>query len=105
MIWLRIAGSPPRQFYATADALPHLVAGEARHELLRSVGTIRSDVEGESPNVSVELRNESGQCTALFALPPIGAVAELLSEDGPVFVGVLHDISLDATSCTLGIEA
>ncbi len=104
MIWLRIAGTPPRQFYANADALPHLAAGEARHELLESVGNLRAGVEGETPNMTVTLRNRNGECARLFALPPITAAAEIRDEAGVIFAGVVASIAL-GTDCRVEIQA
>jgi hypothetical protein len=105
VIWLRILGRPARQFYRDARALPHLAIGEARHELLTSLGTLRSGVDGEAPGVTVTLRNDGGQCARLFALPPIAAPAELRDATGVVFAGTVRTIDLSGGECRIGIEA
>lgn len=105
MIWLRILGRPTRNFYADARALPHLPIGEARHELLVSAGTLRSSVDGETPNVTIALRNDSGQCSRLFASPPLAAIAELRDETGIVATGTVQSVALDGGECRVGLEA
>lgn len=105
MIWLRIAGAPARQFYANADALPHLEAGVARHELLASVGTLRSGIEGETPNITITLRNQDARCARLFALPPIGQQADLIDETGTRFSGVVKHVKLAGGACEIEVQA
>jgi hypothetical protein len=89
--YVLIAGAPSRQFYERAAA--SMDPALPRHKLLVSVSAIRSaaseDGNPENPNCTIVLRNDHGQATALFALPPIGArVTEYL--DGAVlFSGVL----------------
>lgn len=105
MIWLRILGHPVRNLYRDARALPSLPADEARHELLESVGTLRSGVEGETPNVTITLRNDSAQCARLLAVPPLAVAAELRDEAGVVFAGTVQSIALDGSECRVGIQA
>lgn len=105
MISLRILGRPVRNFYRDARTLPHLPVDEARHELLASVGTLRSGVEGETPNITVALRNDSAQCARLFAAPPLAAAAELWDEAGMVFAGTVQSVTLDGGECRVGIQA
>lgn len=102
--WLRIAGTPPRQFHRDALALPHLVAGEARHQLLESVGTLLAGVNGETPNLTVTLRNRNGECARLFARPPIHAAAQVLGPDGVLFEGLVARIAL-GTECQIEVQA
>lgn len=101
---LRILGKPTRQIYRDARDFDALAAGEARHELLLSVGTLRSSVDGETPNITAVLRNDSAQCARLFARPPIGATAELRNQGGIVFSGTIRSVAL-GKDCELGIEA
>lgn len=102
--WLRIAGTPARQFYGDASALPHLAAGEARHALLEGVGTLRASVEGETPNLTVTLRNRNGECARLFAQPPINAAVQLLGPDGVLFEGVVARIVMD-DGCQVEVQS
>ena len=104
MIWLRIAGRPARQFYATAEAVPYL-ATEARHALLKEAGQIRSGVDGETPNITVTLANEYGECVDLFRIPPLGAAAELIHHsDGVLFAGIVQSVDL-SDDCSVAIQA
>lgn len=105
MIWLRIVGRPARNLYRDARTLPHLPIGEARHELLGGLGTLRAGVEGEAPNVTVTLRNDNGQCSRLFAVPPLAASAELRDESGVLFAGVVRSVDLASDAFRLAIEA
>lgn len=104
MKWLRIYGNPVRQFYSNADALPFLQAGQARHELLLEAGTVRSNFEGETSNVTVTLRNSVGQCSRLFARPPLTAAAELYDGATLIFAGSVQLVDLDST-CRVTVEA
>lgn len=104
MIWLRIAGRPARQFYADDTALPYL-ADEARHCLLDSAGSIRSGVEGETPNISVTLRNAYGECVDLFRIPPLGAAAEVIHHaDGVLFAGIVQSVDM-GEECTVAVQS
>lgn len=105
MTWLRIAGHPARNFYRDARALPLLPTGEARHELLLSLGALRSSAGDETPNVTVTLRNDDGQCARLFAAPPLGAPVHLIDETGIVFAGVVNEIALSSAEARVGIVA
>lgn len=104
--WIRIAGSPARQFYRDASALPYLVATEARHALLVGFSPLSSSAAGETPNVTATLRNSGGECSQLFAvLPPIGAPAQIRAETGDLFTGTVTRIELDAAQCVVEISA
>lgn len=104
MTWLRLIGEPVRVFHNAATDRA-LLAGQGRpHELLLGLGSLRSGIDGETPNIKVTLANGSGQCARLFAVPPIGAVAELRDATGVLFAGTVHDVSMDAGECVLGIE-
>lgn len=105
MIVLRIEGNPTRQFYGNASALADLEAGVARHELLVGVGPIHSGTENVDNRVSVQLRNRNNECTKLFALPPLGAKAQLVENGVTVFCGIVHDVSLDADVCVLNLTS
>ena len=104
MTWLRIEGRPSRQFYRSVDDVRHLVAGEARHELLLSAGTVRSDIDGETPNATVILRNDAGQCARIFAIPPLGEPAQIVDASGVRFSGFISSVELD-TDCRVTIES
>lgn len=104
MIYVRIESEPPRSFYVNPLAIPLLPAQEARHELLITVGTLRSSADGETPNLTVTLRNSSAQCSRLFADPPLGAKAQIMDEDGVRFSGVVRDIEI-GDDCRMSIEA
>lgn len=104
-VWLRTLGQPPRQFYRDVSALPLLVPQDARHQLLQSAGTLRSDIDGETPSVTVTLRNDAGQCARLFLLPPIGESAEIRDASGVLFAGSIRSIDMGGTDCRLEIQA
>lgn len=104
MIFLRIDSEPPRNFYVNPLCLPLLPAQEARHELLLTIGSLRSSAEGETPNLTATLRNTSGQCSQLFSAPPIGDKAEIHDEDGVLFSGVVRTVDI-GEDCRLSIEA
>ncbi len=105
MIWLRIAGTPPRQFYRDARTIPHLEATEARHELLIDTGTLRSSVEGETSGVTVTLRNRAGECARLLAVPPLGSSAQLRDETGSVFEGIVSSVEMGDGECRIEVQA
>jgi hypothetical protein len=101
---VRILGDPVRQFYAGVDALPWLDATHARHALLTGVGVLRAGTDGETANLDVELRNDAGQMTRLYAVPPLAAPAEIYDDDMLVFAGVVASVALEST-CTIQVEA
>lgn len=104
--WLRIAGSPARQFYRDASALSFLNIREARHALLVSLGTLSSASTGETPNATATLSNVDGSCSRLFATqPPIGVPAEIHDENGVLFAGTVTRLTLDAAQCAVEISA
>ena len=70
MTWLRIVGSPARVYYNNPDDVPDMSGQGAPRQLLRSLGTLRSGIDGETPNVRVSLRNDSGQVAQIMAMPP-----------------------------------
>lgn len=96
MTWLRIIGSPARVYYRDPDDLADIAGQGAPRQLLRELGTLRSGIDGETPNVQVSLRNESGQVSALMALPPLGAAAEIRDASGVLFAGSVHDVDVSA---------
>ncbi len=103
--WLRIDGRPPRQYYQDDRALPHLVAGMARHQLLRGVSPLQSNLAGELPNMSVTLDNRSDQCTELLRSPPLGAAATVGRGDVVEFAGTVQSVTLAGGECRLELEA
>lgn len=104
MTWLRILGAPARVYYRDPDDLADIAGQGAPRQLLRALGTLRSGIDGETPNVQVSLRNESGQVSALMALPPLGAAAEIRDASGVLFAGSVHDVDVSAPAAQVGIE-
>lgn len=104
MIWLRIESEPPRQFVKNPGDLASLTVAEAKHVLLESVGKLVSGVDGETPNITLSLRNANAECARIFLSPPLGAAAALMDADGVVFSGIVSRVSLDET-CQVTIQA
>ena len=105
-VWLVIEGNPVRQFYSDPAALQHMDPQAARHMILQRVGTLRADVEGEDPNITLQLANANGEASALLARrPPVGSLARLMTPTGQVFAGIIAEIALAADSATLSVEA
>jgi len=105
MIWVRIAGNPPRQFYKSEDAKPFMAEQQSRLSLLSSAGTLRSATEGETSNLTITLDNRSGQCAALFALPPLNATADVYDSDRIIFSGTVRSMDMDDDGCRISVEA
>lgn len=103
--WLRLAGPPAIHLIRDATALPLLPAGEQRHALLLSLGTLRASVGGESGNLAAVLDDSSGQCRRLFAAPPLGLAAELRDAAGVLFAGVVTAVRLGQGQCTIEVQA
>lgn len=104
MIWSRIEGAPPRQFYKNAAALPLIDLSEAHHALLESSGTLNANTDGGHANITVRFRNSSGECAKLFGLdPPLGARAELRDESGILLSGVVASVSL-GEQCEIAVQ-
>ena len=104
MTWLRILGAPARVYYRDPDDLADIAGQGAPRQLVRELGTLRSGIDGETPNVSVSLRNDAGQVSALMALPPLGAAAEIRDASGVLFAGSVHDVDVSAPNAQVGIE-
>lgn len=104
-LWLRIDGNPVRQFHVDDRALAFMDPKKARHELLKDAGTIRSTTGSENASISVSLINTSGQCSALFANPPLGGKASLFADDEPLFSGTITQIDLSETDSKISIDA
>ena len=101
IVWIEILGQPRRQLYRNADAVPYLDLGAARHALVDSFDTLRSSVDGQVANIRINLRNDAGQASRLFAAdPPVAyeAVVWQLAQGEPVerFRGVVESLSLAA---------
>lgn len=107
--FLVVYGNPVRQFYINRDAVDYLTAAQAKHGILLDLGDLQSGVAGENANISVTLDNSAGQCTKLFAAPPVGAKATAFSVISGAavaqFSGVIQSIELDAEKATLQVEA
>lgn len=105
-VWLVIEGNPVRQFYSDAAALQHMDPQAARHAILQRVGALRADVDGEDPNITLELTNASGEASALLARrPPVGSRARLMTPAGQVFSGIVAEIRLGRDSATITVES
>lgn len=107
--FLKIYGTPTRQFYMNADALPYLSSIESKHALLIDPGALQAGTQGENTNVTVRLKNNARQCTQLFTVPPMGAKAILYSvvknQAVSQFSGVIQSVNLDKSVCAIRIEA
>lgn len=118
-VWLVIEGSPRR---VLTDGKPEAAALVADVHagvlpLIDSVDQVRAQISAdgqtETSNVSVTLRNDSGQCSRIFGgtvgsferPPPIGMRAELHSTDGEddvtEFAGIVQSISLGKSASIL----
>lgn len=105
-VWLVIEGNPVRQFYSDAAALQHMDPQAARHAILQRVGALRADVDGEDPNITLELANTSGEASALLARrPPVGSRARLMTPAGQVFSGIVSEIRLGRDSASILVES
>ncbi len=103
-LWLRIEGSPVRQIYQDARALPFLDPKLARHEMLTDAGTLRAATGNENANVTLTIPNAARQASALFANPPLGAQATLYEDAVARFTGTITQIYLGA-DCRVQIQA
>lgn len=104
--WVIIGGL--RQYHVDARALPWLDPSLAHHALLSAAPVLRSTIADELANVSVTLRNDSAQASALLADPPLGATAEVWAVlDGApalLFSATVREIALTATDATLTLQ-
>lgn len=87
-----IAGYPPLMFISSGDQAPGL-----SYPLISGIGAIRRPADGsESANVTIDLANQDGEVSRLFAVPPLRAPATLYGPDGQVwFQGWLTSVVLD----------
>lgn len=105
-VWFVIEGNPVRQFYSDAAALQYMDPQTARHAILQRVGALRADVDGEDPNITLELANTSGEASALLARrPPVGSRARLMTPAGQVFSGIVSEIRLSRGTATVTVES
>jgi hypothetical protein len=95
MIWVRILGAPLRQFYADGRARASMDSTAPRHDTLISAGNLASSAADEGPNFTVTLRNTSGETSRLYAIPPIGASLEVLSDSEVIGSGIITAVALD----------
>jgi len=105
IVWLKVEGSPVRQFCADRRALPFLDPKLARHDILGEVGKLRQSTDASNANITIALRNDSGQATVLFAIPPLGARAVLYGDSAVLFEGSIAQIDLNATNANLLVQA
>ncbi len=108
IVWFTVMTEPVRQFYADGRALPYLDGALPRHQGLLLSGAIQAGVQGENTNLSLQLQNRSGQCSAVFVRPPIGVTAVLFGvAKGQVvelFRGLIEQVDL-GTTCQVQISA
>ena len=104
-VWFRLIGSPVRNFVSDDDALPFIAPGEAVHRLLNDVGVLRSDSNGETPNITIALQNDEDQLTTLYRLaqPPLGSIGEIRSPAGVLYAGQVKSFALEDT-CNVGLQ-
>lgn len=95
MIWVRIHGTPVRQVYQDARALPFLDPKQARHALLVDVGTLKAGTGTENASMTLTLLNRNGECARLFASPPLCAQVDVYNDAELQFTGTFDSISLD----------
>lgn len=94
MIWVRIHGSPLRQFYADPRARPSMDQEFPQHDILISAGNLASTTTDEGPNFTVTLKNTSGESSRLFSLPPPGAFLEVLDDATVIGAGTVRSVEL-----------
>jgi len=103
---VRIDGEPVQWFYTDTKTLATLPAQEERHGILGSVTPLRSSIDGESANVSIELDNSEAQASALFfSDPPIGRAVYIHRDSAIVFSGVIQRVSLSSGVMSLDAVA
>lgn len=106
MIWVELDAEPLVQLYADPAVRSELDANYARLQLLDSVSTIRSDVDGESANVTITLINTGSEASELLTdRPPLGAAVRVVEDGVVLFAGLISQIRLAADVATLQVEA
>lgn len=106
MIWVEIDAEPLLQIYADPVVRPDLDPNYPRLPLLDSVSTIRSDVDGESANVTITLINTGAEASELLTdRPPLGAAVRVVEDGVVLFSGLVSQIRLAADVATLQVEA
>lgn len=106
MMWIELGAEPLVQLYADPAVRSELDANYARLPLLDSVSTIRSDVDGESANVTITLINTGAEASELLTdRPPLGAAVRVVEDGVVLFSGLVSQIRLAADVATLQVEA
>lgn len=106
MIWVELDAEPLVQLYADPATRSALDANYARLPLLDSVSPIRSDVDGESANVTITLINTGAEASELLTdRPPLGAAVRVVEDGVVLFSGLVSQIRLAADVATLQVEA
>jgi hypothetical protein len=101
---LILFGTPTRVLYMTADDLANIDAKLARHQILKSVSPLRSEVGGENAHFTAQLR-DSAEAAELMEVPPLGVAVEF-SHDGEVLLsGVVSSVRGGADGFSLEIQA
>jgi hypothetical protein len=89
--WLKLGR---RQFYQTAAARPFLDAKLAAHAILTDAGALKATSGPENATITITLDNKMGQCTRLFAVPPLGEIAQLMGDAEEQFEGTVMQVDL-----------
>jgi len=106
VIWVELDAEPLVQLYADPAVRSELDANYARLQLLDSVSSIRSDVDGESANVTITLINTGAEASELLTdRPPLGAAVRVVEDGVVLFSGLVSQIRLAADVATLQVEA
>lgn len=106
MIWVELDAEPLVQLYADPATRSALDANYARLPLLDSISPIRSDVDGESANLTITLINTAAEASELLASrPPLGAALRVIDDGVVMFSGLIAQIRLAADVATLQVEA
>ena len=90
-VWLRGVRFPPR------NRIPLAARSDA--------GQLSTTTGATNAGMTLTLRNTSGQCTALFADPPLGAPVEVYQDSDLVFEGTAAQFDLSATDCKITVQA
>jgi hypothetical protein len=103
--WAIIRGTPARQLYKTNDALPFLNPKLDKQQLLTDAGSLKSTTGAENASITLTLDNRLGQCTRMFANPPLGDVTDVYQDAEQRFTGTITQIDLTATDCRVTVQA
>ena len=103
--WCRIHGTPLRQFYLDARALPLLDQKQAAHAILTDAGTLKTTTGTENASITLTLRNAFNETLKLYANPPIGALCEIFGDGNVLFEGTVTQVSLSNANGQIEVQA